>query len=474
MKSSSKQNYFLYFVLFLCNHAMVVNAQVKLPNLFGSHMVLQREQQNLVWGTASNGEKITLTIAGQKHETTADKKGDWKIKLNPMQAGGPHTMIIEGKNKIVFDDILIGEVWICTGQSNMAMTLDGGPGQHLEGSNDAILNSTNPNLRFFTVGNSVSDTPMDNCKGNWELSQPKTAAEFSAVGYYFGQRLQQFLNIPIGLISSNVGGTPGQAWTPKEIITSDFPEFKKDWTEKQTTQSASALYNGMIHPLIPFTIKGAIWYQGEGNKSDPEQYSRLFPAMIKSWRDNWKQGDFPFYFVQLAPYGNQGENWVKLQQAQLKTMLTIPNTGMTVINDVGDATRIHPPRKKEVGQRLALWALAKTYVVEGILHSGPIYKSMTIEGNKAQISFDNAPSGITSLGKPLKYFEIAGSDHIFKPAQAKITKAGKILEVWNDKISQPVSVRYAWESYVEGCLFNTASLPASAFCTDDWDTIFKK
>ena len=452
-----------------------LNAQTKLANIFGSHMVLQRNANVQIWGTDKPNSTIEIKGSwGAETKITTNNKGVWKTTLKTSEAGGPYNLEIVGTEKIVLTDILLGEVWICTGQSNMAMNLNGGPGQHLEGSNDAILNSSNSQLRFFTVPNTVSETPVADCKGNWEVSQPKTAANFSAVGYYFGQRLQQFLNIPIGLISSNVGGTPAEAWTPKETISKEFPEFKKHFSEKFTTKTATSLYNGMIHPLIPFTIKGAIWYQGEGNKSNPEQYSRLFPAMIKSWRTNWNQGDFPFYFVQIAPYGKQGENWVKLQQAQLKTMLTVPNTGMTVINDIGDEFRIHPPKKKEVGQRLALWPLAKNYGVEGIGFSGPTYKSMKIEKEKAFLTFDNAPLGLTSLGKPLKNFEIAGEDGIFQAANAKINNKGDVLEVWNPKISAPKTVRYAWESYVEGSLFNTAGLPASAFSTDSWDVIFKK
>lgn len=452
--------------------AFISHAQVSLPNIFSDHMVLQRHQENLVWGKSNIDEEVIVSIADQVLKTRADKKGDWSVKLKPMDAGGPFKLIIQASNKITYTDILVGEVWLCTGQSNMAMKLEGGPGQHIEGSNYAILNSTNLNLRLFTVDSAISDTPLDVLEGNWETCNPKTSAKFSAVGYFFGKMLQENLGIPIGLISSSVGGTPAQAWTSKEVLSIEFPEFNKASKIVEPTKQPSVLYNGMIHPLIPYGIKGAIWYQGEGNRWNPEQYSRLFPAMIKNWRTEWKQGNFPFYFVQLAPYGFKNiDGWVGVQQAQLKTMLTVQNTGMAVINDIGYKTRIHPPKKKEVGERLSFWALKKDYNIEGITHSGPIYKSMIIEGGKALISFDEAPRGITSLGKILDNFEISGADGVFYKAEAKILNKGEILQVWNDKVASPKNVRYGWNSYIEGSLFNTAGLPASSFSTETWNSI---
>ncbi|WP_343329614.1 sialate O-acetylesterase [Polaribacter staleyi] len=452
-----------------------IHAQTKIASIFGNHMVLQRNSKVKIWGTDTPNTNINLEGSwGQKEKVKTDKKGNWKTTIKTTDAGGPYVLTVNGSDEIILKDILLGEVWICTGQSNMAMPLKGGSGQELENSNNLILNSSNANLRFFTVSKEVSTTPLNSCKGNWEVSSPKTAAKFSAVGYSFGKKLQEYLHVPIGLISSNVGGTPAQAWTPKETIVKEFPEYKKDFTKKQNTKSPTVLYNGMIHPLIPFTIKGAIWYQGEGNRWNPEQYARLFPAMIKSWRQNWNQGAFPFYFVQLAPYGNKLKGWVGVQQAQLKTMLTVPNTGMAVINDMGNKTRIHPPKKKGVGERLALWALAKDYQVEGIQYSGPIYKSIKIVGNKALIDFEEAPLGITSMGKTLTDFEIAGEGGIYYQAKAKIINKGTVLQVWNDEIKKPKNVRYGWQSYIEGSLFNTAGLPASSFSTEGWSQIFNK
>ncbi|RKR14369.1 sialate O-acetylesterase [Maribacter vaceletii] len=463
----------LFIALFL--FTIFCQSQTKIAPIFNDHMVLQCNTEVQIWGKDSPKTTIEITGSwGAKINTKTDKNGKWKTTLKTKKAGGPYTLTVKGTETIILKNILLGEVWLCGGQSNMAMALKGGPGQHIEGSNKAILKSKNSNIRFFTVPDTVSSTPLDNCKGTWKLSNPETSANFSAVAYSFGKMLHEHLNVPIGLISSNVGGTPAQAWTSKEIITSEFPEFTKDLKKEYNTKTATSLYNGMINPLIPFTIKGTIWYQGEGNRWNPEQYSRLFPAMIKNWRDKWKQGDFPFYFVQLAPFGNNIDGWVGIQLAQLKTMLTVPNTGMAVINDIGYKTRIHPPKKIQVGERLAYWALAKDYNVTGIVHSGPVYKSMKIEASKIVLQFKEAPLGITSLGKPLNNFEVAGEDGIFYSAEAKIIEKGKKLEVWSDSVINPKNVRYAWKSYVEGSLFNTAGLPASAFSTQNWEEVFKK
>lgn len=470
------RNTMLKYVLIACFSVISgLEAQTQFASIFGDHMVLQRNTNIKVWGTDTPNTVVLITASwGVEAKVKTDANGKWSSTLKTTKAGGPYVLEAKGSRNVALKDILLGEVWLCGGQSNMAMKLKGGPGQHIDGSNNMILNSTNSNLRFFTVQRAVSETPLDSCVGEWQVSQPKTAAKFSAVGYAFGLRLQKYLGVPVGLISSNVGGTPAQAWTSKETITSEFPEFNKDFSKKINTKSATVLYNGMIHPLMPYTIKGAIWYQGEANRWNPEQYSRLFPAMINNWRTNWSQGDFPFYFVQLAPYGNKLEGWVGVQQAQLKTMLELKNTGMVVINDIGYKTRIHPPEKIIVGERLALWALAKDYAVEGIVYSGPTFKSLEIKGNKASVFFDNAPDGITSMGKPLTDFEIAGADGVYYSAEVKIPHKGASLQVWSDKVSQPKNVRYAWKSYVDGCLYNTAGLPASAFCSENWNAIFKK
>ncbi|MGA9638243.1 sialate O-acetylesterase, partial [Flavobacterium sp.] len=444
-----------------------LHAQTELASVFGDHMVLQRNTKAAVWGTDKPYTKITIQSSwGEQSTTTTDKDGNWVTSIKTTKEGGPYVLTVNGSQKIEVKDILLGEVWLCSGQSNMARQLKGAKDQPVEGSEAEIANSKNPNLRFFTVKLEMSLSPLTRCKGTWEISEPKTAANFSATAYFFGKKLQQELGVPVGLISSNQGSTPAEAWSPNTVA-SRFPRLEKILKEQPTItiKTPTVLYNAMINPLIPFTIKGAIWYQGEANRNYATEYTTLFPAMIQSWRDNWKQGDFPFYFVQLAPLGFGGDNWVALQHSQLKVFLNTPNTGMVVTNDIGDEKCIHPPKKKEVGDRLALWALAKNYGFDKLEYSGPVYKSMMINKNQAILNFDYATNGLSSNGKKLTDFEMAGKDGVYYPAMATIIK-GNQLQITSDKVVEPVVVRYAWKSFLEGSLFNTAGLPASAFITD--------
>jgi len=281
--------------------------------------------------------------------------------------------------------------------------------------------------------------------------------------------LQEGLDVRVGLISSRAGGTAAEAWTNKKTLNEGFPVFnsKINKTSNYGRSTPTALYNAMIHPLIPFAIKGVIWYQGETNRKNPEQYAKLLPALIKSWREDWGLGEFPFYFVQIAPFEYGETNSAFLREAQLKTMLSTPNTGMAVTLDIGDEFCIHPPIKKEVGERLGYWALAKTYGMKGIQFSGPVYKSMMIQKDSVYLNFDDASDGLCSFDKQLKDFTIAGSDKIFRKANATINK-GRLV-VWSDSVVSPIAVRYAWKNYVQGSLYNVAGLPASSFRTDDWN-----
>lgn len=444
----------------------MLQAQTTLSSIFGDHMVLQRNSEVAIWGKDKPGKKIQVSANwGVQASTTAGENGKWSVHIKTTEAGGPYALDVEGSQKIEIKDVLLGEVWLCSGQSNMEMPLRGFKGQPIYGNNEAILGANNDQIRLFTIGRNVSKVPSDTCSGKWIQSSSEVAADFSAVAYFYGEKLQESLNVPVGLISSSWGGTPAEAWTPKETISEGFKEFEKalNDTESYYQKSPTALYNGMIHPIVPFTIKGAIWYQGESNKKNAEQYSRLFPAMIKSWRNVWGQGDFPFYFVQISSLGWGGEDWVKLREAQLETMLKTPNTGMAVSMDIGQVDCIHPPRKKEVGDRLAYWALANTYDFNGVQFSGPVYKSMEVKESKAYLYFDFAPDGVCSMENDMANFEIAGADKVYYPAEA-IIKKGQLI-VWNEKVPEPIAVRYAWKSYVEACLFNTAGLPASSFRT---------
>ncbi|XMO85899.1 sialate O-acetylesterase [Algibacter sp. AS12] len=442
-----------------------VSAEVTPNTLFQNHMVLQRNQPIAVFGNADSEKSIEVTFKGKTYATKV-KDGYWKLFLDESEAGGPFDLIIKGKNTIVLSDVLVGEVWLCSGQSNMEMPIKGNIGQPINGSNLAILNSENSQIRLFKVGKVTAQTPLDSCEGTWKLAQPSTVKNFSATAYFFGKMLQEKLKVPIGLITSSWGGTPAESWTPKNIIDSEFKGLKGFNNDSSKPQKhPSVLYNGMIHPLKPFTFKGVIWYQGEANKNYYQNYTQLFSSMIKSWRTEWDQGDFPFYFVQIAPLG-WGNNQANLREAQLNTMLSVPNTGMAVTLDIGEKECIHPAEKQKVGERLALWALAKNYGFEDIQYSGPVYKSMTTKENVVTLQFDYAPSGVFNFGKEMNSFKVAGADKVFHKAEAKIAN-GK-LEVWSDKVQEPVAVRYGWEAWVDGALFNTSKLPASSFRTDDW------
>lgn len=452
-------------VLLFCE---IIIAQTTPNSLFQNNMVLQRNQPIAVFGKAVSEKKVEVVFKNKTY-TAKVKKGYWKVYLDESEAGGPFVLTIKGKNKIVFQNVLVGEVWLCSGQSNMAMAVKGNAGQPINGSNLAILNGENSQLRFFNVGKKMANEPLESCEGNWELATPSTVKNFSATAYFYGKLLQETLGVPVGLINSSWGATPAEAWTPKEILETELSEFEfKHWiTDKKNPQkSPSQLFNGMIYPLKPYTIKGVIWYQGEANKAYYESYTKLFSSMIKSWRSTWNQGGFPFYFVQIAPFAWGDVNQAFLREKQLKTMLSVPNTGMAVTLDIGEQFCIHPAEKQKVGERLALWALAKDYGFTDIQYSGPVYKSMEVDGIKVAVKFNYAPNGITNFGKELTGFQVAGADKIFHDAEVKIVK-GK-LEVWSEKVPNPIAIRYGWGSWVDGSLFNTAGLPASSFRSDDW------
>ena len=448
--------------------AFNLNAQTQLADIFGDKMVLQRNTEVNIWGVDNpNTTVIVTTDWGETANTKADKTGKWSLKIKTIDAGKPHSIKVEGTTKVVLKDVLLGEVWIASGQSNMEMPLRGFKGQPVYGSNDAILNSNNPNLRFYQVKRKISGIPLKTNEGEWQISTPFTTPSLSAVAYSYGKMLQETIGVPVGIITTSWGGTPAEAWTPRSVIESQFSELETAMNDKKSfyQKSPTALYNGMIHPLIPFTIKGVIWYQGEANRKNPAQYTTLFPAMISSWRTLWKQGDFPFYYVQIAPF-SWGKNNELLRESQLKVMETLPNIGMAVTMDIGESTCIHPAQKLVVGKRLAYWSLAKDYGFETVQYSGPIYKSMTVKDDKVTLDFDYAPLGVCTMGKELNGFVIAGTDRKFYPAKTEIKK-GK-LTVWNEEVANPVAVRYGWQPFIIGTLFNTAGLPASSFRTDDW------
>jgi sialate O-acetylesterase len=495
-------------------HPTILSAGIRLPSVIGDNMVLQQGGQVPIWGWADPCGKITITASwGGKWEATADANGNWMVKIKPGKPGGPYEMTISDGNAITLKNILVGEVWVCSGQSNMEWPLN----QAANGKQEA--NEANyPQIRLFTVGRKVSYEPMKNCKGQWKVCDSQTAGSFSAVGYFFGRDLYKQLNVPIGLIHTSWGGTPAESWMSKEYLEADadfrpilrhfdetvanYPELLKKYqaAKKQNEETAArmkaegkpvppmpeiyepigkghaysptGLYNGMILPIVPYGIRGAIWYQGESNAWRAYQYRKLFPAMIKNWRETWQQGDFPFLFVQLANWKEVKpepveSDWAELREAQLMTLST-PNTGMAVIIDIGDANEIHPKNKQDVGKRLALWALARTYGKD-VVYSGPIYRLMEVQGNKAILHFEDVGGGLVAKGELLKGFSIAGADKKFVWADAKIE--GDTVVVSSDKVSEPVAVRYGWADNPICNLYNKAGLPATPFRTDIWPGI---
>jgi sialate O-acetylesterase len=444
-------------------------ADVKLPHLFSDGMVLQQGTKCKVWGTAEAGEKITVKLDLDKEGVaigaTADKDGRWSVELPAQKAGGPYKLTVKGNNTVDLKDVYIGEVWVCSGQSNMEWPLRAS----FEAKKD-IDNSKNPNIRLFTVKKTASeapqsDVPRDTYNGQWLECNPMTVPGFAAVAYYFGRDLQKTREVPIGLIHTSWGGTASEEWTSMKVL-DEHPEHKG----KHPRQAK--LYNGMIAPLLPYSIKGAIWYQGESNAGRAELYKTGFPLMIKNWRDDFAQGDFPFLFVQLAPFmaitkEPSDTGWARLREAQFLTMKNAKNTAMAVITDVGEEKDIHPKKKEPVGARLALAARALAYG-EKIEYSGPFYDSVKIDGDQAILSFKHIGKGLERRGEgdELTGFTLAGEDGVFHNAKAVIK--GENVVVTCDKVSKPMAVRYGWANFPLGNLWNKDGLPASPFRTDDW------
>ncbi len=542
--------------------AAPIRADVHLPSIFGDHMVLEQDIKIPVWGTADAGEAITVTLGDKTAKTTAGADGKWRVDLDPVTTSSTATTLtVAGKTTVTFSDVLVGDVWVCSGQSNMEFDLAGNlaPYHGFGGASNAdtaVPAANDPQMRLFIVPRKIALQPAADVVGKWQVCTPDSAAGFSAVGYFFGQELRKTLNKPIGLIGTYWGGQPAQAFTSlsglqkdppftnyvdayQKLVadfpkaTADFPaamaDFRaklKAWDESvgvtyqpilkqwmadsETAKAAgqnpppkpvpsspppvapkapeggpgtgSVLYNGMIAPLIPYGIKGAIWYQGESNAGNPVEYRTLFPRMITDWREKWGQGDFPFLFVQLAsfrePQVKPSEGgWAGLREAQLMA-LSLPNTGMATAIDIGTANDIHPKDKFDVGQRLALAAKHVAYG-QDLVYSGPIYDAMKVEGNKIRLSFKDTGTGL-KIGTPpwtpagetpaspteLTSFAIAGADKNFVWGKAVID--GNDVVVSSDQVAAPVAVRYGWANNPKCDLYNNEGLPASPFRTDDW------
>lgn len=461
---------------------------LRLSSLFGNHMVLQQQTDAPIWGTAQPGANVSVSCSWNKAaaQTQADQNGKWMTTVATPAAGGPFKVVVKsGAESVTLKDVLAGEVWICSGQSNMQWKMRGFGPKHFA---DAVAKAKQPQIRYCGVQQALALKPQDDVQAKWTVCSPKAVLNFSAVAYFFANRLERELDVPIGLISTNWGGSPAEAWVKETVIASDFPEFNK--TLKQYPAfiekfgavhprspkmpkgikfgHPSVLYNQMIHPLIPFSIRGVIWYQGESNVKNPDQYRELFPALIRSWRDEWSQGEFPFYFVQIAPfkYKTNPLPVALLREAQFQS-LEVPNTAMAVTMDIGNTDNIHPKQKQPVGERLALIALAKDYGRKDLVYSGPLYSGHKVQSGKIRLSFQHTGGGLASRDQSaLSHFTIAGRDRTFVAADAVID--GDSIVVSSDQVRQPIAVRFAWGNADSPNLMNREGLPASSFRTDDW------
>ncbi len=493
-------------------------ADIRLPKILGNHMVLQSGKPATIWGWADPNEKVSVSIGSKSAATTAGEDGKWSVKLELAPTTKPLEMTVTGKNTLKVEDVLVGEVWICSGQSNMEWSLK----QSSTAGTD-IPAANFPALRHFKVTKTAIDKPQEDVVGEWAVCTPETAGAFSGVGFYFGRELHTQLGAAVGLVGSNWGGTPAEAWASRKYMEAEaslkpllerwdasvssydpekakaaFEKVKTEWKMKSEAAKAEGkpapqqpkppsapatspgrpanLYNGMIAPLLPMSIRGAIWYQGESNVSRAFQYRTLFPLMIRNWRNDFAQGDFPFHFVQIAPFNYARGNptadltpCAELWDAQLFTLKTVPNTGMAVISDIGNLQDIHPTNKADVGNRLALWALAKDYGKKDLSYSGPIYKNFSVEGDRIKLEFDHAAGLKSRDGKPLTHFVIAGEDQHFVPAEATIK--GNTIVLGNPSVTKPLAARFGWREDAEPNFVNGAGLPASPFRTDTFKAV---
>jgi len=454
------------------------HADVALPKVIASHMVLQQQMPIPIWGTADPGEEVTVSLGDNTATAKAGDDGKWSVKLKPMTAShDPRDLVVKGKNEIRLTDVLIGEVWVASGQSNMEWSVAASNNPQEE-----IAAANHPKIRLFHVRKTPSVVPAKEVVLDleWSVCSPATIPRFSAVAYYFGREIQKELNVPVGLINTSWGGTAIEPWTPTvgfesvESLKALADQVKNQQANpegvKPSPGGAMHLYNGMVHPLVPFAIRGALWYQGESNRGQGVNYESRMHALINGWRTVWGQGDFPFLFVQLAPYryvkppmSDPNHLLPQVWEAQTKT-LALKNTGMAVTTDITNLDDIHPRNKQDVGKRLALWALAKTYGKSNLVYSGPLYKGMTVEGDKIRITFDHVGGGLKSRdGKPLNWFSIAGVDGEFVEATAVID--GATVVVSSDAIKSPAAVRFGWSETAEPNLMNAEGLPAGPFRT---------
>lgn len=484
------------------------SADLKTSPVFGDSMVVQRNQPIHVWGWTAANTDVSVQLAGHTATAKSDANGRFDVMLDALPAGGPHELTIAADETRTFSDVLVGEVWLCSGQSNMAWTVAASDDQDLE-----LLTANHPHIRLISVPQVASQTPRNDFNGQWEVCTAESVRQFSAVGYFFGRRLHQTLNVPIGLIDNAWGGSAAEAWVARDDLekAGQFSELLQKWDDLATTYDHDAklaawekqvetwkqnpggrqprkprnpltgqhrpsnLFNGVLHPVLGYTIRGTIWYQGESNAGRAWQYRDLFPLMIQTWRDRWGQDDFPFYWVQLADFQREvpepgDSSWAELREAQTLTMSKLPNTGEAVIIDLGEADDIHPRNKQGVARRLARWALANQYGYD-IPFRSPTVASAAFEDGRARLTFDNVGRRLDTFDvrEPIG-FAIAGEDRKFVRATAKIISSDT-MEIWNDTVTEPVAVRYAWAQNPVCNVQSAEGLPMTPFRTDDWPAV---
>lgn len=465
----------LVIVLLLFIALPVIHAEVKLPSIFSDHMVLQQQTKVKLWGSSKGKGRVEVITSwnSKRYQAPISNNGRWEVWVETGKAGGPYNIIFDDGDQTLLTDVYLGEVWLCSGQSNMEMPIKGYVGQPVEYSIEITANALKRiPIRLFTVEKVSSKTPLEDCQGSWGLNTSENVTNFSATAYFFGLQLYKSLNVPIGLINASWGGSTIQSWMSSESLQSytsiSQEHLNKDVQVNNAHLLASMLYNGMIYPIKDFIYRGVIWYQGESNIENSSLYESLFLDFVKDWRFQFKNDTLPFYYVQIAPYAYEDKNAVGsalLRQAQYNCEKKISNVGMVVTMDIGNETCIHPSQKKEVGDRLAYLALAYTYEKKGIFAYSPRYVSHKIKGNRIVLSFERVPMGLTSFYKPLQCFQIAGKDGQYHQAKARIVN-GSEVEVWNEEIQEPVSVRYAFKNFVKGDLFGVNGLPVSSFTTE--------
>ena len=462
----------LGIILLVSSALFSLSAAVRLPAIFGDNMVLQQQSEAALWGWAKPNTAVRVTTSWDRkgYSAKSDGQGYWKLKVKTPAAGyTPYTITISDGKAVTLQNILIGEVWVCSGQSNMEMPMKGFSNQPVEGGPEAIATSRNPGIRCFTMKKASKSVPQEEGEGAWEVAGPETTADFTATGYFFGRLLNQALDVPVGLIHTSWGGSRIEAWmTPSSIksVIADARIPATDTEIKSQNGDPTVLYNGMLHPIVGY---GAIWYQGESNRSEPDRYVELFDKMVRAWRTIWEVGEFPFYYCQIAPYNyGGGLNSGFIREAQAKGMKTTPNTGMAVLMDSDSPACIHPPKKKLAGERMALWALAKTYGMDKIHYRSPEVQSITMEGRVGVLTMD-IPSnpGLTTYGKEILQFQIAGDDKRFHQAKAAI--AGNRIFVFSPNVEKPAAVRYCFNDTEATEIFTVeGNLPLSSFRTDNW------